>query len=254
MTKLEQLCHGLRAVVFDFDGVILESGNIKTEAFLELFADWPEHREAVLAFHLANLGVSRYVKFRYVVEELWARPYTPQDEAELGAAFERLVLEKVLRCPFVPGAAETLAALSGWLPAFVASGTPQTELDFIVNQRHLRGSFQEVWGTPCTKPEILRDIVARYGWQPDEVLMVGDGLSDYQAAQAVGTRFLARLTPEQQTEWDRLDVVGVADLMGLAQVVGVGTAVLNTDEVTTTTDSVGLQKLYKAYVPGNHSC
>lgn len=225
MQELEQLFCGLRAVVFDFDGVILESGNIKTEAFLELFVDWPEHQEAVLAFHLANLGVSRYVKFRYVVEELWGRPYTPQDERELSAAFEGLVLNKVLRCPFVPGAAETLAALPGRLPAFVASGTPQAELDFIVNQRDLRGSFQEVWGTPCTKPEILRDIVARYGWQPDEVLMVGDGLSDYQAAQAVGTRFLARLTPEQQTEWDRLDVVGMADLMGLAQVVGVGTAV-----------------------------
>ncbi|MCL4263412.1 MAG: HAD hydrolase-like protein [Anaerolineae bacterium] len=225
MQELEQLCHGLRAVVFDFDGVILESGHIKTEAFLELFADWPEHREAVLAFHLANLGVSRYVKFRYVVEALWQRPYTPQDEAALGAAFEGLVLDKVLRCPFVPGAAETLAAIQGRLPAFVASGTPQAELDFIVTRRDLRGSFQEVWGTPCTKPDILGDIVARYGWQPDEVLMVGDGLSDYQAAQAVGTRFLARLTPEQQAEWDKLDVVGVDDLRGLAQVVGVDTAV-----------------------------
>ncbi len=234
MQELEQLFCGLRAVVFDFDGVILESGNIKTEAFLELFADWPEHREAVLAFHLANLGVSRYVKFRYVVEALWQRPYTPQDEATLGAAFEGLVLDKVLRCPFVPGAAETLAAMQGWLPAFVASGTPQAELDLIVNKRHLRGSFQEVWGTPCTKPDILGDIVARYGWQPDEVLMVGDGLSDYQAAQAVGTRFLARLTPEQQAEWAKLDVVGVNDLMGLAQVVA-GTAVLHTDHMTTTT-------------------
>lgn len=219
MIELEQLFCGLRAVVFDFDGVILESGNIKTEAFLDLFADWPEHREAVLAFHLANLGVSRYVKFRYVVEALWARPYTPQDEAELGAAFERLVLDKVLRCPFVPGAAETVAALQGWLPTFVASGTPQAELEQIVAERGLADCFQEVWGTPRTKPDILQDIVTRYGWQPDEVLMVGDGLSDYQAAQAVGTRFLARLTPEQQAAWDKLDVVGVNDLMGLAQVV-----------------------------------
>ncbi len=219
MTELEQLFCGLRAVVFDFDGVILESGNIKTEAFLELFADWPEHQEAVLAFHLANLGVSRYVKFRYVVEALWQRPYTPQDEAALGAAFEGLVLEKVLRCPFVPGAAETLAALADRLPAFVASGTPQTELDLIVNERGLRSSFREVWGTPCTKPEILRDILQRHGWQPDDVLMVGDGLSDYQAAQAVGTRFLARLTPEQEAEWLKLGVVGVADLLELVEVV-----------------------------------
>jgi phosphoglycolate phosphatase-like HAD superfamily hydrolase len=214
MIELKQLMCGLRAVVFDFDGVILESGNIKTEAFLELFADRPEHREAVLAFHLANLGVSRYVKFRYVVEELWQRPYTPQIEHDLGAAFEGLVLEKVLRCPFVHGAAETLAAMQGRLPAFVASGTPQAELDFIVNKRDLRGCFQEVWGTPRTKPDILRDILQRYGWQPKEVLMVGDGLSDYQAAQATGTHFLARATPDQS--WTGLDVICLPDLRPLA--------------------------------------
>ena len=36
-----------KAVIFDFDGVILESSNIKTEACLELFEDYPEHRAAI---------------------------------------------------------------------------------------------------------------------------------------------------------------------------------------------------------------
>ncbi|NJN54892.1 MAG: HAD family hydrolase [Anaerolineae bacterium] len=181
---------------------------------MELFAEYPEHQEGVLAFHLANVGISRYVKFQYVVEELLGRPYTTQDQTELGAAFSALVLDKVLSCPFVPGAPETLHALCGWLPAFVASGTPHEELVHIVAERRLQEFFVEVWGTPRKKSEILTDILRRFDWQPDEVLMVGDGLSDYQAAQAVGTRFLARATAEQS--WQGLDVVCVADLRPLA--------------------------------------
>lgn len=216
MTQLEVLFCGIRAVVFDFDGVILESGNIKTEAFLELFADYPEHREAVLQFHLQNVGVSRYVKFQYVYEELLARPYTDEDAKQLGDAFSALVLEKILRCPFVPGALETLQAMQGQIPAFVASGTPQAELDFIVAERGLKSYFTEVWGTPRKKVAILQDILERYGWQPQELLMVGDGMSDYQAAVSTGTRFVARQTADQS--WAGVDVVRVDDLTLLSDV------------------------------------
>ena len=47
----------LRAVIFDFDGVILESADIKTQAFIELFADNPDHREAILRQHHDNVGI-----------------------------------------------------------------------------------------------------------------------------------------------------------------------------------------------------
>lgn len=212
--EFNNLFHGIRAVVFDFDGVILESANIKTEAFLELFAAYPDQQAAVLAFHLENLGVSRYVKFRYVYEELLARPYTPADEAHLGAEFSDIVMAKILACPFVPGALALLAQLQGrGIPAFVASGTPQAELEHIVAERGLASYFGEVWGTPHQKADILRDLMARFGWQPRQVLMVGDGMSDYEAARAAATPFVARQTPEQ--DWAGIDVPCVPDLQAL---------------------------------------
>ncbi|GAF78578.1 unnamed protein product, partial [marine sediment metagenome] len=32
----------IKAIIFDFDGVIVESSDIKTEAFRELFQDYPQ--------------------------------------------------------------------------------------------------------------------------------------------------------------------------------------------------------------------
>jgi HAD superfamily hydrolase (TIGR01549 family) len=182
----------LRAVVFDFDGVILESADIKTDAFLAMYAHYPEHLAEIRRYHLANTGISRYVKFEHIQRVILGLSYTEEDRRRLSAEFERFTHEKIFTCPQVPGAEELLRRLQGRVLRIVASGTPQAELDRIVAGRGMGGWFDEVWGTPRTKPEILREVLARHALDPQSVLMVGDGMSDYQAAREIGTRFLAR--------------------------------------------------------------
>lgn len=203
-----------RAVIFDFDGVILESADIKTEAFLELFAAYPEHREAILRHHLENLGVSRYRKFEWIYSELLGRPLDDEQSRRLGDAFSEIVMEKVLACPFVPGALELLEALHPQSLLFVASGTPQDELELIVERRGLVCYFTEVWGSPRKKREIVRSILARHGLDRRETLFVGDGISDYQTATEVGVHFFARETDGMAAQWRELGTPCAPDLKG----------------------------------------
>jgi phosphoglycolate phosphatase-like HAD superfamily hydrolase len=211
----------IRAVVFDFDGVILESADVKTEAFVGLYAEHgPEVVERVRAHHLANLGISRFKKFAWIAEHVLEHPLSDADSAALGERFSALALEKVLCAPFVPGAEAALAELAHrGMPRFVASGTPQDELSLIVDRRGLQPAFHEVHGTPREKPEILRDLMARHELAPDQVLFVGDGMSDYKAARAVGTEFLARDTPALHGEWLTLGVRLEPDLVRLGEVI-----------------------------------
>lgn len=211
----------IRAVVFDFDGVILETGDVKTEAFVELYADHgPDVCGRVREHHLANLGISRFKKFAWIAENVLGRPLTDDESAALGRRFSDLALARVLAAPFVPGAEAALAALGGrGLPLFVASGTPADELQLIVARRGLAPAFREVHGTPRDKPAILGDVLARHDLAPEEVLFVGDGMSDYHAACAVGTAFLARDTPVFHAEWVALGVRREPDLVRLPEVV-----------------------------------
>lgn len=215
MNHTNGLFQGIRAIVFDFDGVILESGNIKTEAFLELFGEYPQFQAAILQYHLDNLGVSRYDKFEWIYRELLHRPLAAAEREWLGGRFSEIVLDKILACPFVPGALDALKLFQGLYPLFVASGTPQEELDMIVQRRGLATYFTGVWGTPRKKAEIIRSVLKHYEWRPEQVLMVGDGTSDYQAAVATGVAFVARDTPEQAERWRELQVKRVADLREL---------------------------------------
>lgn len=189
---MPRLLDGLSLVVFDFDGVILESADIKTEAFVELFADHPEHQDAILAHHLAHEGISRYKKFEWIHAQLLGAPLSEGESARLGARFSELVLSKVLAAPMVPGALPLLECLSRRMPLAIASGTPESELRSIVEQRQLAQYFTAVRGTPDTKPQILREQIAAHDLTPQDVLMIGDAQSDFRAAQEVGTRFFAR--------------------------------------------------------------
>lgn len=187
----------MQAVFFDFDGVILDSVAVKTAAFAEMYAGHgPEVQRAVVDYHLGHGGVSRHEKFRHFHENLLGQPMTEALMAELCAAFSELTLAKVMAAPFIPGARETLAALAvRGIPAFVASGTPQKELEAIAQARLGDGVFAEVHGSPRTKERIVRDVLARHGLAPGRCVFVGEALTDWRAASECGVPFLGVAGP-----------------------------------------------------------
>jgi phosphoglycolate phosphatase-like HAD superfamily hydrolase len=203
----------LRAIVFDFDGVILESADIKTQSFLALYADYPDKLGAIRDYHIAQAGISRYVKFEHIQKNILGLPYTEEVKKRVSAEFERLTREKILRCPQVPGAEDLLRVLRGRTLRIVGSGTPQAELELIVAERGMGEWFEELWGSPRKKADILRDVMARHDLRPQKVLMVGDGMSDYDAARDTGARFLGR---ETETSFNGLCVEKVRDMAEMA--------------------------------------
>ncbi len=60
----------IKAIIFDLDGVILESADIKTKAFLKLFEAFPKHVDVILDYHVKNMGISRYVKLRHIYNNM----------------------------------------------------------------------------------------------------------------------------------------------------------------------------------------
>jgi HAD superfamily hydrolase (TIGR01549 family) len=183
----------IKAIIFDFDGVILESCNIKTEAFRELFKDYPEHVEEIVDYHLNHGGVSRYKKFSYFYENILKQTISDEELKRLGNQFSSLVLEEVKRCDFVPGAQEFLKKCSKRISLFIASGTPEQELRSIVKERGLESHFKGVYGTPATKTEIIKRILTNDGLNREEVIFVGDSETDYLAASKTGLHFVARI-------------------------------------------------------------
>ena len=182
-----------KAIAFDFDGVILESVTIKTEAMAILFADHKEHLDEIVAIHENHAGFSRFIKFDMIYRDVLKKPLTPEASAALGQRFSDLVLEKVLACPFVAGALEFLKAHYEATPLFVISGTPDDELLMITSKRSLDSYFAGVYGSGRGKPEILSAIMAEQNLDAQEIAFIGDGLTDFDAAKATSVPFIGRV-------------------------------------------------------------
>ena len=180
-----------QAVFFDFDGVVLDSVRVKTEAFAKMFRQYgPDIESKVVAYHLANGGVSRFNKFRYFYENLLKQEITEEKLRQLGEEFSGHVLNRVLKAPFMEGALDTLIQLKARnIVAYIVSGTPHEEINYIVEQKGISHFFREVYGTPKEKFEIIRDILFYNGYQNTKCLFIGDAMSDYKAAQENGVYF-----------------------------------------------------------------
>ena len=186
----------IRAIVFDFDGVLVESVDVKTQAFAELFKNEPpETLEKILEYHKTNGGISRFEKFRYFYNHLLHQSLSKEQEMLLGEEFSNLVVKSVIEAPWVPGAKETLESLYRELPLYVASGTPENELHRIMKARNMSYYFKGAYGTPEQKPSIIRKVISLHNITPDRLIMVGDAMSDYLAAKETGVRFIGRAEP-----------------------------------------------------------
>lgn len=184
---------GYDAIAFDFDGVLVESVDVKTQAFAALYIGYgPEIVEQVVAFHLANGGLSRFEKFRYFHNKLLGLPLSPEEENRLAAEFNARVEAAVIDAPWVEGAEEFLVKYHADIPLFVVSGTPEEELKRILQKRHISHYFRAAFGSPAKKGEILRDILESGGYRPGQMLMVGDSLLDMEGAHEAGICFLGR--------------------------------------------------------------
>lgn len=180
----------LKCLVFDCDGVILDSVPVKTKAFARLAAPYgDEARDRFVMYHARHGGVSRYLKFEWFFREYLGREITPEESAEWGRKFEEYALDEVRKCDLIPGILQTLQKWQGRLPMYVCSGAPRAEVAFILQERSLNGYFNDIYGSPPVKSKLLENIINAAGVLPEETLMVGDASTDREAAGDNGTLF-----------------------------------------------------------------
>lgn len=186
----------LKAIIYDFDGVICDSVNVKTNAFAELYQSYGEEIiQKVVDYHLENGGISRYKKIEYYHRELLGKTDTSQDEInELANRFADLVKDKVIKAPYIQNAFEFIKANAKTKLQFICTGTPETEILDILEQRNIIRYFDGVYGSPKTKTEIIKKILSANQLSPNDCIFLGDAISDYKAAKECNVPFVGLIS------------------------------------------------------------
>ncbi len=205
----------VEAIVLDFDGVVLESVEIKTAAFRALFAGFPRLVDDIVAYHRSHPGVSRYRKFEHIYRGMLRLPLSDAEMERLDRRFSRLVRDGMLTCRPVPGAVPFLKYASRRAPVYLASATPERELKTIVRLRGLAEYFTGVSGAPRQKDAAIERAIQEGGFNRRAVVFVGDAQSDLEAARACRVRFVRRRAPDSPAFRWRPSVATLAELQSL---------------------------------------
>lgn len=194
----------IRTLVFDCDGVILNSNTVKTEAFRHTTSAYgPAAAQAMVDYHLARGGVSRYKKFRHFLSEIVPKKATsikgPNFE-DLLCAYAKDVESGLTTCEIAPGLADLRAATAD-IPWMIVSGGAQDELREIFTRRGINELFDGgIFGSPDSKNEILtREIAA--GNLRTPAVFVGDSRYDHEAAKSAGLDFVFLNRWTEFREW-----------------------------------------------------
>jgi phosphoglycolate phosphatase-like HAD superfamily hydrolase len=188
-----------KCLVFDFDGVLVDSNHIKRNAYLTLFPAIPEGRALVESVIREDFDGDRYDTIRRILQRLSAAGLVAPDEFDEPAVtkyaerYGVLCEEAVVAAPEMPGCSQLLPVLAGRLPLYINSATPEEPLRRIIEKRGWAPFFKDALGRPRTKIENFRLILSREHLAPADLTFVGDSPHDQTAAAACGCAFVAVL-------------------------------------------------------------
>lgn len=178
------------AVFLDVDGVLIDSVDVKGDVFVEIFADFPNSAEQVLAFHRAHGGLTREIKIRQILELLGDESPSEPEVLDRISHFATLVVERVIQAPQISGTHTFLQEWSNRCPFYAVSATPDEELQRILVARGLKPFFRKVRGWPPEKSGLIVQEIASGGFEASQCILVGDSDEDYHAAQRASVPFI----------------------------------------------------------------
>jgi phosphoglycolate phosphatase-like HAD superfamily hydrolase len=204
----------IRAIVYDFDGVICDSVNVKTAAFAEMYESYGEAVVAgVVAYHLANGGISRFEKFKYFSKHLLGKNISEEEVIVLANRFSNLVKQKVIVSAYLNGAFSFLLDHAKTHMQFICTGTPETEIIEILKARNISSYFTNIYGSPKTKDQIIEMIMNDYVLKKNEILFIGDAMTDYKAAITTGVSFVGIMNESTDFPSDTLTIKDFTDTL-----------------------------------------
>ena len=192
------------AVVFDLDGVILDSEHVWDEAREQLARERGSQWHANAQRDMMGMSSPEWSRYMHDVIGL------PEPPEEISAeVVERLTAIYHERLPLVPGATQAVERLAERWPLAIASSSNRPLIDLVLELAGLAARFRATVSSeevPRGKPapDVYLEAARRLGVAPERCAAIEDSTNGLRAAAGAGMRVVAVPNPSYPPDPDAL--------------------------------------------------
>jgi HAD superfamily hydrolase (TIGR01509 family) len=200
----------VEAVVFDMDGVLIDSEEVWDEARHALATergyDWPESAQRDM------MGMSSTEWSRYMHEQVGVPEPPEKISAEVVHRLEDLYRKHL---PLLNGAVETVERMGGSYRLGLASSSNRPIIDLVLDLAGIAGRFEATVSSEEVErgkpsPDVYLEVLSRMGVSPERAAAIEDSTNGILSAHAAGVRVIAvpnRAFPPREDALEAADAV-----------------------------------------------
>jgi len=187
----------MKTILWDFDGVILDSMKIRTEGFLAIFSKFEKSKiNQLINYHLENGGLSRYIKIKYFFEEIQLESIDQKTILSYADKFSIIMREKLTdKNNLIKDTVEFIKFNHESYKFHIVSGSDQEELQYLCKELGITEYFESIHGSPTPKTELVANVIRLNTYVKNKVCLIGDSINDYNAAKENNISFYGYNNP-----------------------------------------------------------
>ena len=179
-----------KTIIFDFDGVILNSNYIKTRTFYNLFQSYGKKvADNAVKYHLKNMGVPRRKKFKYIYKNFLKQNISNAILDNLDIEFKKKSLQKIHQLKVPKPLNNFIKKRSKNYIFYISTGAPKYEIIDILKKKKLFKNFKKIYGPPSKKSDHI-NIIKKLN--KGDIIFIGDSLEDHKAAKKCKIKFILK--------------------------------------------------------------
>lgn len=183
---LENNLDSLKAIVFDFDGTLIESNELKRQIFFDIF-DNKFHPQITKTLN-ENKDLSRFELIKKILIKINCKKISANLD-EYTSRYSDNLINQISVITVDSNLYKNLENLKSRYKIYLSSLTYKNDLPVILKNLKLDKYFENVYGYPQKKEVTLKNIITRLSLSPSEVMVVGDGESDRISAKINNCHF-----------------------------------------------------------------
>ncbi|MGB7403206.1 MAG: HAD hydrolase-like protein [Arcobacter sp.] len=181
----------IKNILWDFDGVILDSMPIRDYGFRKIFESYPEELvEEFIKYHRLNGGLSRFHKIKYFYNTLLSKEILKEQIQEYADKFTIIMKEQLINKKYlIQDSVDFIKSNHKNYNFHIVSGSEHHELNYLCEKLDLSKYFLSKNGSPTPKNDLVKNLLEQEQYNKEETILIGDSINDYEVAIINGISF-----------------------------------------------------------------